>query len=151
MIRQNTAAIVVSDPAVSNPAVLYALADLILLAVHPGIIMIITGDSDINAIIAIRAKESRKRESHGICNRHVYYSTRRAQYNLVVTPWPHCSALMTICGHSGYILGSTLRLRYSSQYEMRGQISQSGGNSGAIAADAHMHPFALQARHPKVF
>eukprot|EP01047_Picozoa_sp_COSAG01_P017019 COSAG01_NODE_888_length_12915_cov_10.708723_18_plen_304_part_00 len=31
-----------------------------------------------------------------------------------------------------YGLGSTLRLRYSSQYEMRGQISQSGGNSGAI-------------------
>ena len=31
---------------------------------------------------------------------------------------------------SRYILGSTLRLRYSSQYEMRGQISQSGGNGG---------------------
>jgi hypothetical protein len=30
-------------------------------------------------------------------------------------------------------LGSALRLRYSSQYEMRGQISQSGGNSEAIA------------------
>ena len=46
MIRQNTAAIVVSDP-----AVLYT--DLILLAVYPGIIMIITGDSNTNAIIAI--------------------------------------------------------------------------------------------------
>ena len=46
MIRQNTAAIVVSDP-----AVLYI--DLILLAAYPGIIMIITGDSDTNAIIAI--------------------------------------------------------------------------------------------------
>ena len=46
MIRQNTAAIVVSDPAVLH-------TDLILLAVYPGIIMIITGDSNTNAIIAI--------------------------------------------------------------------------------------------------
>ena len=46
MIRQNTAAIVVSDPAVLH-------TDLILLAAYPGIIMIITGDSDTNAIIAI--------------------------------------------------------------------------------------------------
>ena len=45
MIRQNTAAIVVSDPAVLH-------TDLILLAAYPGIIMIITGDSDTNAIIA---------------------------------------------------------------------------------------------------
>jgi hypothetical protein len=40
-----------------------------------------------------------------------------------------------------YILGSTLRLRYSSQYEMRGQSdqpgSQGGGNSGAIIAGPH--------------
>ena len=49
MIRQNTAAIVVSDP-----AVLYT--DLILLAAYPGIIMIITGDSNTNAIIAIVVK-----------------------------------------------------------------------------------------------
>ena len=48
MIRQNTAAIVVSDPAVLH-------TDLILLAAYPGIIMIITGDSDTNAIIAILA------------------------------------------------------------------------------------------------
>eukprot|EP01047_Picozoa_sp_COSAG01_P105839 COSAG01_NODE_35006_length_538_cov_2.248292_1_plen_147_part_10 len=33
-------------------------------------------------------------------------------------------------GRSGYILGSTLRLRYSSQYEMRGQISHQGGIPG---------------------
>ena len=46
MIRQNTAAIVVSDPAVLH-------TDLILLAAYPGIIMIITGDSNTNAIIAI--------------------------------------------------------------------------------------------------
>ena len=47
MIRQNTAAIVVSDPAVLH-------TDLILLAAYPGIIMIITGDSNTNAIIAIK-------------------------------------------------------------------------------------------------
>ena len=46
LIRQNTAAIVVSDPAVLH-------TDLILLAAYPGIIMIITGDSNTNAIIAI--------------------------------------------------------------------------------------------------
>ena len=53
------------------------------------------------------------RESHGICNRNVYFSTRRAQYSLVVTRWSHNSAPMNMCGRSGYILGSTLRLRYS--------------------------------------
>ena len=51
MIRQNTAAIVVSDPAVLH-------TDLILLAVYPGIIMIITGDSNTNAIIAIAVDQA---------------------------------------------------------------------------------------------
>ena len=51
MIRQNTAAIVVSDPAVLH-------TDLILLAAYPGIIMIITGDSNTNAIIAILVRST---------------------------------------------------------------------------------------------
>jgi hypothetical protein len=42
----------------------------------------------------------------------------------IVQPVTHEYSCVTGC-RSGYILESTLRLRYSSQYEMRGQISQS--------------------------
>ena len=65
----------------------------------------------------------------------MYYSASRAEDSLMAALWSHYSGLVAVRGRGGYILESTLRLRYSSQYEMGGQISQSGGNSGAIAAD----------------
>ena len=88
------------------------------------------------------------RQLRGICNRYVYYSASRAEDSLMAALWSHYRGLVAVRGRSGYILGSTLRLRYSSQYEMRGQISQSGGNSGAIAATAGPSNKKQQAPRP---